>query len=285
MQTPSFPLPKRILTIAGSEAGGTAGLQADLKTFQEIGVYGMTVITAMVGQHPKTKQNVHPIDLEAIEAQFFAAHQRTGVDAVKTGMLFSQDVIVKVAELLARESYTSIVVDPVMVGKLGKLDAKLLKDEAIEALKEKIFPLASLIMPNMLEASFLLHESPVQTIKDMKEAAVKLHRMGPKNVLVKGGRLDGYATDVLFDGQSFWLFETPRIPTLNTSGAGDTVSAAATAFLAQEYSMVKSIEKAKQFVTQAIAHSFSYQKKVGPVNQFANRSGKQLQLKVIQEKA
>ncbi len=285
MQTHPLTLPKRILTIAGSEAGGTAGLQADLKTFQEIGVYGMTVITAMVGQHPKTKQNVHPINLEAIEAQFSAAHQRTGVDAVKTGMLFSQDVIVKVAQLLAKESYTNIVVDPVMVGKLGKLDAKLLKDEAIEALKEKLFPLASLIMPNMLEASLLLDERPIKSIKDMKNAALTLYRMGPKNVLIKGGRLDGHATDVLFDGQSFWLFETPRIPTLNTSGAGDTISAAATAFLAQGYAMVKSIEKAKQFVTQAIAHSFSYQKKVGPVNQFANRSGAELQLNVLQEKS
>ncbi len=273
-------LPKRILTIAGSEAGGTAGLQADLKTIQELGGYGMSVITAIVGQHPKTKQNVHTIAVEAIEAQFFAANKRTGVDAVKTGMLFSKEIICEVSELLSEQNYTHLVVDPVMVGKLGKLDANLLKDEAVEAMKSHLLPQAELITPNMPEASILLDGMPIHTVDDMKVAAVALHQLGPKQILLKGGRLGDFATDVLYDGTDFWLFETPRVDTENTSGAGDTISAAITTFLARGFTMVESVQKAKAFVTTAIANSFSYNEKVGPVFQYANRLRPAIDVKI-----
>lgn len=287
MKTTSQKLPKRILTIAGSESGGTAGIQADFKTFQEIGVYGMSVITAMVGQHPKTKRNVHTISIENIEAQFAGAYKRTGVDAVKTAMLFSEDVILKVSELLSDKNPKHLIVDPVMVGKLGKMDSKLLKDEAIEALKKNLLPMAELIMPNMLEAMFLIDGKPIETQEDIKKAAVKLHALGPKNVFIKGGQLKGdTATDILFDGKDFYNFETPRIDTKNTSGAGDTISAAIAAYLAQGYSMVESIEKGKRFVTIAIAGGFSFgQIPVGAVNPYANRLSSEIEINVTQKTA
>src|SRR5690625_3519829 len=131
--------PSRVLTKAGSAAGGSAGIQADLKTFQELDVYGMSVVTAIVGRHPETKKNVHSQTIEAIEAQFATANMQVGFDALKTGMLFSKEVIEKTAELLASIDITDIVVDPVMV---GKLDSKLLKDDAIEALKDMMIPLS-----------------------------------------------------------------------------------------------------------------------------------------------
>src|SRR5699024_167653 len=145
--------PSRVMTIAGAASGGSAGIQADLKTFQGLDVYGMSVVTASVVRHPKTNKKVHPMTLEAIEAQCTTAMQQVGTDALKTGMLFSKEVIDKAAEMITGSGIESIVVDPVMV---GKLDSKLLKDDAIEALKEKLLPQATVITPNMPEASFLL---------------------------------------------------------------------------------------------------------------------------------
>src|SRR5699024_10050391 len=152
--------PKRVLTIAGAASGGSAGIQADLKTFQEFDVYGMSVITAIVGRHPETERNVHPQTIEAIEAQFATAEQQVNFDAIKTVMLFSKEVIETTADLISRTNIEHIVVDPVMV---GKLDSKLLKDDAIEALKEKLIPLASVITPNMTEASILLNKDRKST--------------------------------------------------------------------------------------------------------------------------
>ena len=142
--------PSRVLTIAGSAAGGSAGIQADLKAFQELDTYGMSVVTAIVGRHPVTNKNIHPQTIEAIEAQFVTANEQVGFDALKTGMLFSKEVIEKTAELVQSIAIEHVVVDPVMV---GKLDSKLLEDEAIEALKTKLIPLSTVITPNMVEAS------------------------------------------------------------------------------------------------------------------------------------
>lgn len=258
-----FTPPKRALSIAGAESGGTAGIHADLKTFQEIGVYGMTVITAIVGRHPKTNKNVHPISMEAIEAQFATALTRVGVDGLKTGMLFSKEVINRVAGLLQDHKIPRPVVDPVMI---GKLDSKLLHDDAIEEMKRKIFPLAKVITPNMMEASVLLKERKVKTMAAVKQAAVDLYDQGPENVIVKGGRLDGPAVDVLYDGRNLTCFEVPRVPTKNTSGAGDSYSAAIAAYLAQGYAMKEAVRKAKQFVTAAIIQSFTYTQYPGPAN-------------------
>lgn len=260
--------PKRVLTIAGSASGGSAGIQADLKTFQELDVYGMNVVTAIVGRHPKTNKNVHPQTIEAIEAQFVTAHQQVGFDALKTGMLFSKEVIEMTASLIARTTIEHVVIDPVMV---GKLDSKLLKDDAIVALKEKLIPLATVITPNMTEASILLDDRPLQSLADLKQAAIDLHELGADYVLVKGGRLKGPAVDVLYEGTTITTLTAPRIDTVNTSGAGCTYSAAIAAYLAKGKTIQEAVLLAKSFITTAIAHSFSYTDLVGPTYHAAER--------------
>jgi len=261
--------PARVMTIAGSAAGGSAGIQADLKTFQELDVYGMSTVTAIVGRHPETNKNVHPQTIEAIEAQFSTAMQQVGMDALKTGMLFSAEVIETVARLIQESSVETVVVDPVMV---GKLDSKLLEDEAIETLKAKLIPLATIITPNLPEASVLLHDRQLSNIDDLKQAAVDLYELGSEYVLVKGGRLEGPAVDVLYDGNEIITYEAPRIDTVNTSGAGCTYSAAIAAYLAKGETMEKAVHLAKSLITTAIEYGFSYTDKVGPTYHAAERN-------------
>ncbi|HLR81108.1 MAG TPA: bifunctional hydroxymethylpyrimidine kinase/phosphomethylpyrimidine kinase [Bacillota bacterium] len=260
--------PSRVMTIAGSASGGSAGIQADLKTFQELDVYGMSVITAIVGRHPTTNKNVHPVTREAIEAQFTTAMSQGGARAVKTGMLFSESVIEKIAELLQKEQIDHVVVDPVMV---GKHDSKLLKDDAIQALQERMIPQATIITPNIPEASLLLGGRTLNNEDDLKKAAIDIHELGCTYVLVKGGRLKGPATDVLFDGQTITTFTAPRIDTIHTSGAGCSYSAAIAAHLAKGETITEAVRLAKSFVTTAIEHSFSYTDKVGPTYHAAHR--------------
>ncbi|MGM8216432.1 bifunctional hydroxymethylpyrimidine kinase/phosphomethylpyrimidine kinase [Bacillaceae bacterium W0354] len=260
--------PPRVITIAGSAAGGSAGIQADLKTFQELDVYGMSIITAIVGRHPVTNKNVHALDLDAIEAQFATAMKQVGADGIKTGMLFSEEVIRAVASLIEESSIQHIVVDPVMI---GKLDSKLLKDDAIVALKEQLIPLATIITPNMPEASVLLNDRPIASVEELKQAALDLYELGSKHVLVKGGRLEGPAVDVLYDGKTLTTFEAPRIETVNTSGAGCSYSAAITANLAKGMSVKEAVLHAKSFITTAIDYGFSYTDFVGPTYHAAER--------------
>ncbi|SES97912.1 pyridoxine kinase/hydroxymethylpyrimidine/phosphomethylpyrimidine kinase [Oceanobacillus limi] len=254
-------MPSRVLTIAGSAAGGSAGIQADLKTFQELDVYGMSVVTALVAKHPDTKKNVHLQTIEAIEAQFATAVEQVGVDTIKVGMLFSKEIIVAVAKLIEQSSVQHVVVDPVMI---GKMNSRLLAEDAIESLQEKLLPLATIMTPNMPEASLLLGGRTLTHVEDLKKAAVDLWKLGSKAVLVKGGRLSGPAVDVLYDGSSVTTFEVPRINTEHTSGAGCTYSAAITANLSKGSSIEKSIRSAKEFVSTAIEHGFSYTNVVGP---------------------
>lgn len=261
--------PSRVLTIAGSAARGSAGIQADLKTFQELDVYGMSAVTAIVADHPMIDQNVFPQTLEAIEAQFTTAEKQVGFDALKTGMLFSKEVIDKTAKLIANaDAPKHIVVDPVMVSKIG---SKLLKDDAIKKLQEKLIPLASVMTPNMAEASIFLDERPIHSVQDLKQAAIDLYGLGATYILVKGGQLDGPAVDVLYDGVKLTVFEAPRIDTVNTNGAGCTYSAAIAAYLAKGESIHDAVLSAKQFTTTAIAHSFSYTDIVGPTYHAAER--------------
>lgn len=274
--------PARVLTIAGSAAGGSAGIQADLKTFQEFQTYGMSVVTAIVSLHPETKKNVHPQTIEAIEAQFATAMRQVGTDIFKTGMLFSIEVIERVAELIAETIQDEqLVVDPVMV---GKLDSKLLEDDAIKALRDRLIPQATIITPNMPEAEILLDGKRLETIQDLKQAAIDLHTLGSKYVLVKGGRLEGPAVDVLYDGKQLTLLEAPRIDTVNTSGAGCTYSAAIAALLAQGESIEIAVVEAKKYVTTAIEHGFSYTEHVGPTDHAARRKyGNAHEIKVTHE--
>lgn len=260
--------PPRILTIAGSAAGGSAGIQADLKTFQELDAYGMSVITAMVAKHPVTGKNVHLQSIETIEAQFDTAMTQIGVDVIKVGMLFSAEIIEKVAELIRNSMVKTIVIDPVMI---GKFNSKLLADDAIEVLKEKLLPLATIITPNMPEATELLGGKEIQTKEELKQAAIEIQKFGFKNVLVKGGRLTGNAVDILYDGEAFLTAEASRIDTVNTSGAGCTYSAAIAAYLAHGKTIAEAVLLAKEFVTTAIAHGFSYNEHVGPTYHAALR--------------
>lgn len=260
--------PLRVLTIAGSAARGSAGIQADLKTFQELDMYGMSVVTAIVARHPKTNKNVHIQSTEAIEAQFHVAVNEFGIDGMKTGMLFSKEIIELIAYLIKENDINQLVVDPVMV---GKLNSKLLRDDAIEALKSKLIKEAKIITPNMVEASILLNDRKLDTVADLKEAAIDLHELGAKYVLVKGGRLDGPAVDVLYDGKSITTYTAPRINTENTSGAGCTYSAAITAYLTKGKTIQEAVYLAKKFITTAIEHGFSYNRLAGPTYHAAMR--------------
>lgn len=263
--------PSRVMTIAGSSSGGSAGIQADLKTFQEFDVHGMSVVTAIVGRHPETDQNVHPQTIETIEAQFSSAWRQVGVDGVKIGMLFSEEIIRTIATLVQELPDTHLVVDPVMV---GKLDSKLLKDDAIEALKTELIPLATVITPNIPEASYLLDGRTIQTVDEMAEAAIDLYELGATYVLLKGGRLAGPAVDIFYDGESMTLFEAPRIENKNTSGAGCSYSAAIAAGLAKGRPIRKAVETAKRFVTASIEYGFTYTGMVGPTYLAAYRTRK-----------
>ncbi len=261
--------PLRVLTVAGSAAGGSAGIQADLKTFQELGVYGMTIVTAIVARHPETNLNVHKQTIEAIEAQFSTAiNQVNALDGMKTGMLFSKEIIEKVTELISYYNIERVVVDPVMV---GKHQSKLLKDDAIIALKNRLIPVAKMITPNMTEASILLGGRKLRTVDDLKQAAIDLHELGAAYVLVKGGQLEGPAIDVLYEGETLTTYEAPRIKTENTSGAGCTYSAAITANLAKKLPVTEAVYKAKSFITTAIDHGFSYTELPGPTWHAAER--------------
>ncbi len=251
----------RALSIAGAAARGGAGIQADLKTFQELDVYGMSAITAIVATHPETKQGIFPQPLEALEAQLYTILSDIGVDALKTGMLFTEEVIAFIADWLKAAETDNIVVDPVMIGKMG---SALLKDDAIDAMKKKLIPLAKVITPNMPEAARLLDMDELTTVNDLKAAAKALHEFGPQYVLVKGGRLEGPATDILYDGEQYYILESPRIDTIHTNGAGCTYSAAIAAELAKGKPVPAAVEKAKKFITAAIRHSFGFKRGVGP---------------------
>jgi len=228
----------------------------------------MSVVTVVVGRHPQTDKNVHPQTMEAIEGQFATAEAQVGFDAVKTGALFSKEVIERTAELIKDANIEHVVVDPVMV---GKLQSKLLKDDAIEALKDKLIPYSTVITPNMTEASILLDDRPLHTVEDLKQAAIDLHELGAEYVLVKGGLLKGPAVDVLYEGTTVTTFEAPRIDTENTSGAGCTYSAAIAAYLAKGKSIHEAVLLAKSYITTAIEHSFTYTNWVGPTYHAAER--------------
>ncbi|MEK3936610.1 bifunctional hydroxymethylpyrimidine kinase/phosphomethylpyrimidine kinase [Sporosarcina sp. FSL W7-1349] len=252
----------RALTIAGSAARGGAGIQADLKTFQEFDVFGVSAVTAIVARHPKTEQRVFPQSLEAIEAQLVTIEEDIGMDTMKTGMLFTKEIISFVANWISQTDVKSVVVDPVMIGKMG---SALLKEDAMEAMRSELLPLATIITPNMPEASYLLNNMELHTVDDLKEAAKRLRSLGPKYVLVKGGRLDGPAVDVLYDGEQFDLLEAPRIDTIHTNGAGCTYSAAIAAGLAKGQEVRDAVREAKKFITAGIRHSLTFKQGVGPL--------------------
>lgn len=261
----------KALTIAGSDTSGGAGMQADLKTFQELGVYGMTALTVIVAQNPHNNwaHDIYPLPLEALEAQLETVLNGIGVDALKTGMLGSVEIITLVAKKIDQYEVKNVVIDPVMVCKGTD---EVLHPETAVGIREYLAPRATVITPNIFEASQLSGIS-IKSVEDIKNAAVKIHELGAKNVFIKGGAKLGTATaiDLLYDGKDFITLESPKFDTTYTHGAGCTSSAAITAGLAKGLSVQQAVEQAKNFITSAIKHSFPLNSYVGPTCHAAHR--------------
>ncbi|PCI04151.1 MAG: bifunctional hydroxymethylpyrimidine kinase/phosphomethylpyrimidine kinase [Hyphomicrobiales bacterium] len=258
------------LTIAGSDSGGGAGLQADLKTFSANGVYGASVVTAVTAQNTLTVAAVHEIPSDIVAAQIKTVLDDLDVDAIKIGMLFSHDIIAAVVKAL-ENSKIPVVLDPVMIAKSG--DA-LLQDEAVSALKSLLLPKVDLLTPNLPEAARLLGVEEAGSIHEMKQQAGALLMLGPKAVLLKGGHGTGLTcTDILFcRGQEFVQLDAPRQNTKNTHGTGCTYSAAIAAELAKGKSMELSVRNAHAYLQNAIinADQLSIGSGHGPVHHFHN---------------
>jgi hydroxymethylpyrimidine/phosphomethylpyrimidine kinase len=253
----------RALTIAGSDSGGGAGIQADLKTFSAFGVYGMSVLTAVTAQNTVGVQGVETLTPAFIRTQFESVVSDIGVDALKTGMLGTAEVVAAVAAMIANAGLTRLVVDPVMVAKSGD---HLLAQDAVNALRTLLLPLALVITPNVPEAETLVGDS-IGTPEEMREAARRLHALGPRWVVVKGGHMGGETvTDLLYDGTSFQSLDTPRIATPHTHGTGCTFSAAMTACLAKGQSVPDAFAAAKWYTHAAIAAAPGLGHGHGPLN-------------------
>lgn len=266
----------KALTIAGSDSGGGAGIQADLKTFQELGVYGMSALTAITAQNTLGVHGVYPLDPEAVAAQLEAVGSDLPPDAVKTGMLFSSEIIRVVAAKVEQFGWQQqLVIDPVMVAKGG---SQLLLREAVDALITHLLPLSLAITPNLPEAE-LLTGMRIQGRGDREQAARVLHAMGPKYIVLKGGHgpEGDEAVDLLYDGREFKYLSSPRIETRHTHGTGCTFSAAVTAALAGGRSMPQAVQLAKDFIQAAIEDSLDIGTGQGPTNHFAY--GKRMRLR------
>ncbi len=256
------------MTIAGSDSGAGAGIQADLKTFAAMGVYGTSVLTAITAQNTVAVTAVHEVPVDIIAAQIDAVVTDIGVDAVKTGMLSSTAIIECVAASLAKHSeipgLRRLVVDPVMVAKSGD---SLLREDAVGVLRDRLLPLAAVVTPNIPEAETLTGLKIV-TEDDVRNAAKAIIAMGAASVVVKGGHREGPATDLYYDGSSFREFTSPRIETANTHGTGCTFASAVAAGLAKGLATEDAVGQAKEYVTEAIRSSFSIGRGHGPLNHF-----------------
>lgn len=263
---------KKALTIAGSDSGGGAGIQADLKTFQELEVFGMTALTAVTAQNTLGVQAVYPMTADAVVKQIQSIGEDIGADAIKTGMLFNAEIIEEVSESLKFYQWDNVVVDPVMIAKGG---ASLLQLEAISAMKRFLLPISKVITPNIPEAEVLTGIS-IRTAEHKEEAAKRLWDMGVENVVIKGGHDENQSdsVDLLFDGREFYRFSSKRIKTKNTHGTGCTFSAVITAELAKGQSVYEAVLKAKDFIQAAIEEGIEIGHGHGPTNHWAFRKEK-----------
>ena len=252
------------MTIAGSDSGGGAGIQADLKAFSALGVYGASTLTAITAQNTVAVTAVHELPVELIAAQIEAVVSDIGVDAVKTGMLSSSAIVQVVAEEIQRHGLEAVVVDPVMVAKSGD---PLLQETAVASVRTALVPLATLVTPNLPEAETLTGLT-ISGDEDMREAARHIIGMGARAVVVKGGHREGPATDLFYDGQGFTEFSSERFDTVNTHGTGCTFASAAAAGLAQGKSVLDAVAQAKEYVTEAIRHAYPLGQGHGPVHHF-----------------
>ncbi len=242
---------KRALTIAGSDPSGGAGIQADLRTFWDFGIYGLSVITSATAQNTTGVWALHPLPARFVARQIEAVLTDIEIQAVKTGMLHRGSIVKAVCQKLKRYKVQNLVVDPVMTATSG---TALLDPQAVELLRTDLLPLAKIVTPNLFEAQILVGTKPVRTVDEMRRAAEGLWKLGPQFVLVKGGHLEDQAVDILFDGSRFWEFRAERISP-GVHGTGCVFSAAITAGLAQGWNVPEAVERAKEFITQAIASS------------------------------
>jgi hydroxymethylpyrimidine/phosphomethylpyrimidine kinase len=250
------------LTIAGSDSGGGAGIQADLKTFAALGVHGTSALTTITAQNTVDVTDILELPASLIRAQIDAVVTDIGVDAAKTGMLSSAEIIEAVARAVEAHAINLLVVDPVMVAKGG---ARLLRDDAVGALRSRLLPLAAVLTPNIPEAEVLLGRS-IASLDDRREAARELLALGPRAVVVKGGHAEGEAIDVYWDGTELVELIAHRIDTTNTHGSGCVFSAAIAARLAAGRAPIDAVRDAKQFITNAIEFSLELGHGHGPVN-------------------
>lgn len=255
---------KKTLTLAGSDSSGGAGIAADLKTFQEHDVYGMTALTSIVTMDPDGwSHHVTPIDVDIVEKQLNTILS-VGVDAMKSGMLGSVDIINLGARKIDEYNIEKYVLDPVMV---CKGEDEVLQPENTDAMREELLPRSLVVTPNLFEAAQLAQTAPIKTIEQMKDAAQKIHALGAKNVVIKGGKQLEHdkAVDLFYDGTSFDLLESEKIDTTYNHGAGCTFAAAITANLAHGKNVHDAVKAAKTFVAAAIANGWKLNEYVGPV--------------------
>ena len=255
---------KKTLTIAGSDTSGGAGMQADLKAFQEHGTYGMVALTVVVTMDPKTwSHNVTPLPAELLQKQIDTALS-TGVDAIKTGMLSTEEIILTASKAIKESGTDKVVIDPVMV---CKGDDEVLNPGNTTAMIEHLLPYATVVTPNLFEAGQLAGTGTPKTIEEMQIAASKIHALGAKNVVIKGGKALAHekAVDLFYNGTEFKLLETEKFDAPYNHGAGCTFAASVCANLANGLSVEEAIIEAKEFVSAAIQHGWALNQFVGPV--------------------
>lgn len=259
------PLPPQVLTIAGSDSGGGAGIQADIKAIQANGAFAMSVLTSITAQNTKAVTTAFDLPLRVIEAQFNAVFDDFDVAAVKTGMLSSKGIVKRVSLLLKQRPIRNLIVDPVMVSKSGY---NLLKPDAVALVKSELIPLALLVTPNIHEAE-LLSEMKIKNLGEAEEAARKIFALGCRAVLIKGGHLlEQRGCDLLFDGKTAAVLKGEFIETPHTHGTGCTYSAAIATQLAHGKGLAQAVEAAKAYVTEAIRHALPIGHGHGPTDHF-----------------
>jgi len=254
------------LTIAGSDSGGGAGIQADLKTFAALGVYGASVITSVTAQNTLEVTGIYDLPAEFVTLQLDTVARDLALDAIKTGMLSNPAIIHAVSGYLASLGVEKLVVDPVMVAKGG---AALLRKEAEAELVQKLLPLACVVTPNLSEAE-ILASMPIHNLEDMEQAARRIHAKGPRHVVIKGGHLEGPPVDVFFDGQGFQYFGGERIETKSLHGTGCTFASAIAAELAQGVEVAEAVRHAKAYITTAIRLAEPIGQGFGPTHHFGD---------------
>jgi len=255
---------RKALTIAGSDSGAGAGIQADLKTFAAHGVYGTSAITAITAQNTVGVAAVLALNAKLVGAQIDAIIADIGAHAVKTGMLANAAIIDMVAIKIRAHRLKNIVVDPVMVATSGDL---LIQKTAVVALRSKLIPLATIVTPNIPEAE-VLTGMKLRSVEEIREAAQRIVKMGAKTVLIKGGHLKGAAMDLFYDGKRFTALNAPRVRTKNTHGTGCTLSAAIAANLAKGQKIETAVTNAKRYITDALRHSYRVGSGHSPVHHF-----------------